>query len=96
MVSESALTLKLLRERDSVKRSAQVWGGLTLVWGVLVGWFAYLGVRTATEGSGPLAAWAAYLVPLAILGGVTLLKGKRLRDIDGELLAATEADQKRG
>lgn len=94
MVSESARTLELLRQRDQQKRSMQVWVGLLVVWGVVVGWLAFLAVRALTGDAGPMAAWLAYLVPLAVLAVIAFLHSKRLRDIDAELLAAAEADRR--
>jgi len=94
MVSESARTLELLRQRDRQKRSMQVWVGLLVVWGVVVGWLAFLAVRALTSDAGPMAAWLAYLVPLAVLAVIAFLHSKRLRDIDAELLAAAEADRR--
>lgn len=94
MVSESARTLELLRQRDRQKRSMQVWVGLLVVWGVVVGWLAFLAVRALTGDAGPMAAWLAYLVPLAVLAVIAFLHSKRLRDIDAELLAAAEADRR--
>ena len=94
MVSESARTLELLRQRDRQKRSMQVWIGLLVVWGVVVGWLAFLAVRALTDNAGPMAAWLAYLVPLAALAITAFLHSKRLRDIDAELLAAAEADRR--
>ena len=96
MVSESARTLELLRQRDRQKRTRQVWIGLLVVWGVAVGWVVFFIVRSATSTSGPLAAWLAYLVPLLVLLVIVLLHAKRLRDIDAELVASTEADRQRG
>jgi Kef-type K+ transport system membrane component KefB len=94
MVSESARTMELLRQRDRQKRTSQVWIGLLVVWAVVVGWVVFFTVRSVTSESGPLGAWLAYLVPLAILLVVTLLHSKRLRDIDAELLASTETDRR--
>jgi len=94
MVSESARTLELLRQRDRQKRTMQVWLGVLVVWGVVLGWLAFLAVRSLTGDSGPLAAWLMYLVPLVVIGALVLLQSKRLRDIDGELLAAAEADRR--
>ncbi len=96
MVSESARTLELLRQRDQQKRKTQLWVGLVIVWGALVGWFAYLAVRAMTSDAGPLAAWAAYLVPLAILGGFAILHVTRRRGVEAQLLESTEADRRRG
>ena len=94
MVSESARTLDLLRQRDRQKRTLQVWLGLLVIWGVVLGWLAFLGVRALTQDAGPLAAWLTYLVPLAAIGLVALWHSKRLRDIDAELLASAESDRR--
>lgn len=94
MVSESARTLELLRQRDRQKRTSQVWIGLLVVWAVVVGWVVFFTVRSVTSDSGPLAAWLAYLAPLVILAAVTLLHSRKLREIDAELLASTEADRR--
>ena len=96
MVSESARTLDLLRQRDRQKRTMQVWVGLLVVWGVLVGWLAFLIVDSMTGGTKSAAAWLTYLIPLAAIAMVLFLHGQRLRTIDADLLAATEADMKRG
>jgi Kef-type K+ transport system membrane component KefB len=96
MVSESARTLQLLRDRDKQKRSRQVWIGLLVIWGVVVGWLVFFVVRAATPDASPLLAWLAYLIPLGVLAGIALAHVRRLRDIDAELVASTEADRKRG
>jgi Kef-type K+ transport system membrane component KefB len=96
MVSESARTLDLLRQRDRQKRTMQVWLGLLVVWGVVVGWLVFLIVDSATGGTKSATAWLAYLLPLAALAIVLFLHWRRLRTIDTELVAATQADLKRG
>jgi len=96
MVSESARTLELLRERDRQKRTLQVWIGLVVVWGVVVGWVAYFAVRSFSTSMGSLLAWLTYFVPLAVFAIIAFLHWHRLRTIDAELLTSTQADLKRG
>ena len=97
MVSESARTLELLRQRDRQKRTLQVWIGLVVVWGVVVGWVAYFVIRSITTTSaGALIAWITYFGPLGIFAIGAYLHWYRLRTLDTEIVASTQADLKRG
>lgn len=91
MVSEDARTLRLLRERDALKRTSQVWLALTVVWGVVVGWAAWGLVNALTDDDAFWISWLVYLVPLAVLAIVTAISYSRLRRIGRDLLAAAAA-----
>lgn len=96
MSGESKRTLELLRQRDKQKRTMQVWLGLLVIWGVVVGWLFFLIVRSRTESSGPALAILTYLIPLAVLAIGVWMHSSKLRAINNDLVSAAESDSKRG
>ncbi|MHB1165193.1 MAG: hypothetical protein ACYC3K_08135 [Candidatus Nanopelagicales bacterium] len=89
MAKEEARRLALLRQRARARRAMPVWLGLTVVWGVVVGWIIWGLARLDSAG----LAWAIYLVPLAFLAGIALATHARVRRIDHDLL---EVARRRG
>ena len=96
MVSESKRTMELLRERDRQKRSLQLWVGLLVVWGVVLGWVVFFALRSIAPDMSAAVAWLIYLVPLAVLAIIAFMQVRRGRAIDADLLSSTEADRQRG
>jgi predicted membrane protein len=86
MVKHEARTQQLLRERDAAKRRLQVWLGLTIVWGVALGWVVWGLVGMAADDSRHIA-WIAYLVPLAVLVIGTVVTWLGVRRIDAQLVS---------
>ena len=70
MVTEDARSLRLLRERATAKRTAQLWLALTAAWAIVVGWVAW-GLVNAVTDDALVVAWLVYLLPLAVLAVVT-------------------------
>ena len=89
MAKQEARTQALLRERDARKRSMQVWIGLAVVWGVVLGWVVW-GLIGRLSDDNSTAAWLTYLIPLAILVIGSLVAVARVRATSRELLEVAE------
>ena len=64
MSKENSHAYALERQRDSLKRTRQVWVGLLVVWGVLVGWVIFGFVNSFTDDMNAWLSWAlAWLAP---------------------------------
>ena len=80
MPKQNARTNELLRRRDSLKRTRQVWIAGLVVWGVVVGWVVFGLVNAITGDADVRLTWVlVWLVPVLILAGGTLLTQRRLR-----------------
>ena len=89
MAKQEARTQALLRERDARKRSMQVWIGLTVIWGVILGWVAW-GLIGMLFDDSDTVAWIVYLVPLAVLLVGSLMAVVRVRATTRDLVALAE------
>lgn len=89
MAKQEARTQALLRERDARKRSMQVWIGLTVIWGVILGWVAW-GLIGMLFDDSDAVAWIVYLVPLAVLLVGSLMAVARVRATTRDLVALAE------
>lgn len=88
MAKQEARTQALLRERDARKRSMQIWIGLAVVWGVVLGWAAW--GLTGMVSDSDAVAWAVYAVPLVVLVVGALVAAARVRRTTTELVALAE------
>lgn len=87
MPKQNARANELLRQRDSLKRTRQVWMAGLVIWGVVVGWVAFGVVNAITGDLDVRLTWASvWLVPVLILGGGTLLTQRRLRLCEAALV----------
>lgn len=87
MVKQEARTQALLRQRDVSKRSRQVWAGMTIVWGVVLGWVVWGFVNAVTGEADARVLWLlVYLLPLVVLGVGTWVSSRRIRTLDAQLL----------
>jgi uncharacterized membrane protein YhdT len=97
-VKDDARSYELLRERDRTKRSIQVWAACTIIWAVILGWAIWGFLNGVTGGDSSLPIWlVVYLIPVAILAGMTIVKVLGLRRIEAALDAVAEdAQRKKG
>ncbi len=87
MSKENSHAYKLLRQRDALKRTRQVWVGLLIVWGVVVGWVVFGLFNAVTDDVDVRLSWAlTWLLPVAILAAGSLVTQARLRTCEAELL----------
>jgi hypothetical protein len=87
MPKQNARANELLRTRDSLKRTRQVWIAGVVIWGVIVGWAAFGLVNAITDDADVRLTWVlVWLVPVLILGGGTLLTQRRLRSCEAALV----------
>ena len=93
MVKENARTNELMRQRSRQRRSTQLWLGMTVAWAGLIGWVLWCVVNTLTDSSMPV--WLlVYLLPVLILGGVTVAKYAGLRATDQDIVDVAERASK--
>ncbi len=86
MSKENSHAYELLRQRDSLKRTRQVWIGGLVIWAVVVGWVIFGLVNALTDDLNVWLSWAVtWLVPVVILGAGTLMTMSRLRAVESGL-----------
>jgi len=84
---ENSHAYALERQRDSIKRTRQVWVGLLVVWGVVVGWVAFGFLNSFTDDLNAWLSWLlTWLVPVAILAVGSIVTQLRLRSCEASLL----------
>ncbi len=77
----------LERQRDSIKRTRQVWVGLLIVWAVVVGWVIFGFVNSFSDDVNAWLSWSlAWLVPVAILAAGSIVTQLRLKACEQKLL----------
>ena len=87
MPKQNARANELLRRRDSLKRTRQVWVAGLVIWGVVLGWVAFGLVNAITDDADVRLTWAgAWLLPVLILAGGSLLTQRRLRACEAALV----------
>ena len=87
MPKQNARANELLRRRDSLKRSRQVWIGGLIVWGVVVGWVLFGFVNSVTDDADVRITWVlVWLLPVLILAVGTLVTHLRLRRCSADLV----------
>jgi uncharacterized membrane protein YhaH (DUF805 family) len=75
-----ARTNELLRRRDALKRTRQLWVAGLVIWGVVVGWVAFGVVNAITDDVDVRLTWVVvWLIPVGILAAGWLLTQRRLR-----------------
>ena len=90
-MKENARTYDLLRQRDALRRSRQLWGAITVVWAVIVGWLAWGLTNAITDVADAWVTWlVVYLVPAVALAIVTLWKSRRIRETDAAIVRIAE------
>lgn len=93
MSKENAHAYELLRQRDSLLRTRQVWAAGLVIWAVVLGWVIWGLINALTEDADLRLAWVAvWLLPVLILAAGLLVTRSRLRECQARLL---EADRRR-
>lgn len=98
-MKNDARTYELLRNRDALRRSRQVWAAGTVLWAVVLGWVVWGAINGMTDLAEPWVVWlVAYLAPVLVLGGVTAWKSLGIRRIGAALdeIAAQSTKDARG
>ena len=86
MSKENARAYALLRQRDALKRTRQVWLAGLVIWAVVLGWVVWGLVNSFTDNLDVRLSWAVlWLLPVLVLGGGTWLTHRRLKACDTDL-----------
>ena len=89
----NAHAYELLRRRDALKRTRQVWLAGLVVWGVVVGWLAFGFVNSVTDDMDVRLTWVlTWLVPVLVLGVGSLLTHRRLAACEAQLVQVDRPD----
>ena len=87
MSKENSRAYALERQRDSIKRTRQVWVGLLVIWAVVVGWVIFGFVNSFTDGGNARLSWAlTWFLPVAILAVGAIVTQMRLKACEAKLL----------
>lgn len=87
MVKDNAHAYELLRRRDALKRTRQVWAAGLVIWAVVVGWVLWGLVNSITDAVDMRLAWVVvWLVPVLVLGAGLAVTQRRLRACEAGLL----------
>jgi hypothetical protein len=89
MSKENAHAYELLRRRDSLLRTRQVWAAGLVIWAVVLGWVIWGLINALTEDADLRLVWVAvWLLPVLILAAGLLVTRSRLRECQARLLEA--------
>ena len=87
MSKDNAHAYDLLRQRDSLKRTRQVWIGCLVIWGAVVGWVLFGAFNMVTDEVDAKLSWLLmWLIPVLILGAGCLATQLRLKSVETQLL----------
>lgn len=87
MPKQNARANDLLRRRDSLQKARQLWIAGLVVWGVVVGWVIFGFVNSVTDDSDVRLTWGlAWLLPVVLLAGGSLVTHLRVRACDADLV----------
>jgi hypothetical protein len=87
-VNSDSRAYALLRERDSLRRTRQVWLAGLVIWGVVVGWVVWGFINSLTDDLDLWLVWSlVWLLPVLVLLGGTLLTQRRLRACQARMVA---------
>jgi hypothetical protein len=84
---QNARANDLLRRRDSLRKTRQLWIAGLVIWGVVVGWVVFGFVNSLTDDMDVRLSWVlTWLVPVVILAAGTLVTHLRVRSCDADLI----------
>ena len=87
MPKQNSRANALLRRRDALRRTRQLWAAGLVVWGVVVGWVVFGLVNSITDDVDVRLTWIlTWLLPVTVLAGGTLVAHMRMRACDAELV----------
>lgn len=87
MPKKNARANDLLRRRDALRKTRQLWVAGLVIWGVVVGWVVFGFVNSVTDDIDVRLTWVlTWLVPVAILAVGTLVTHARVRTCDADLV----------
>jgi hypothetical protein len=83
--------LALLRKRDGLRRTRQLWVAGVVIWGVVVGWVLFGIVNSISGDVDVRLTWLlTWLVPVLIFGAGTLVTQAALRRCEHDLRREAE------
>lgn len=89
MAKNNSRAYELLRRRNSLKRTRQVWVACLVIWGVVLGWVLWGFVNSITDNLDVLLGWVLiWLLPVLLLAVGSLVTHLRLRSCEADLLRA--------
>jgi hypothetical protein len=89
VAKENAHAYELLRERDRLLRTRQIWVAALVIWAVVLGWVIWGFINALTDAVDMRLAWVlVWLVPVLVLAAGVLVTRSRLRTCQAALLRA--------
>ena len=87
MPKKNARSNELLRRRDSLRKTRQLWMAGLVIWGVVVGWVVFGFVNSVTDDNDVRLTWVVvWLLPVLVLAGGTLVTHLRVRTCEADLV----------
>ena len=87
MSKENAHAYELLRRRDALLRSRQVWAAGLVIWAVVLGWVVWGLINALTDDADLRLVWlVVWLLPVLVLARGLLVTRSRLRACQAQLL----------
>ncbi len=87
MPKKNARSNELLRRRDSLRKTRQLWIAGLVIWGVVVGWVVFGFVNSVTDDNDVRLTWVVvWLLPVLVLAGGTLVTHLRVRTCEADLV----------
>ncbi len=84
---QNARANDLLRRRDSLRKTRQLWIAGLVIWGVVLGWVIFGFINSVTDDTDVRLTWAlSWLLPVLVLAGGTLVTQLRVRACDADLV----------
>lgn len=86
MSKQNAHAYELLRRRDALLRTRQLWAAGLVIWAVVLGWVIWGLVNSITDDVDIRLVWAiVWLVPVLVFGAGLLMMQRRLRQCEADL-----------
>ena len=87
MPRQNARANDLIRRRDRLRRTRQLWIAGLVIWAVVVGWVAFGFLNSLTADDAVWRDWLlVWLLPVAVLATGTLVTHLRLRGVGTALV----------
>jgi hypothetical protein len=87
VTGQNARANDLLRRRDALRRTRQLWVAGLAIWAIVLGWVLFGFVNAVTDDVDVRLTWLlVWLLPVVVLGVGTLLTMRRLRACDAALV----------
>lgn len=84
---KNARVNELLRRRDALRKSRQLWLAGLVIWGVVVGWVVFGLVNSITDDLDVLPTWlVVWLLPVLVFAGGALVTHLRVKACDRDLV----------